>query len=72
MRAYRSDSVRGLFVGVGHLRDYSRAYNEQFDGFVVRKFNGERPNYTAPHRGGADPSTPAAKASVAAADSAVL
>jgi len=43
---YRSDSIRGLFVGeqqaLGLLRDYSRTYNERFDGFVVRKFNGDR------------------------------
>ena len=43
---YRSDSVRGLFVGeqqaLGLLRDYSRTYNERFDGFIVRKFNGDR------------------------------
>jgi hypothetical protein len=43
---YRSDSVRGLFVGeeqsLGLLRDYSRTYNERFNGFVVRKFNGDR------------------------------
>jgi hypothetical protein len=43
---YRSDSVRGLFVGeqqaLGLLRDYSRTYNEHFDGFIVRKFNGDR------------------------------
>ena len=43
---YRSDSVRGLFVGeqqaLGLLRDYSRTYNERFDGFVVRKFDGQR------------------------------
>ena len=42
----RSDSVRGLFVGeqqaLGPLRDYSRTYNERFDGFIVRKFNGEK------------------------------
>src|SRR5215472_1400009 len=42
---YRSDSVRGLFVGeqqaLGLLRDHSRTYNERFDGFIVRKFNGE-------------------------------
>jgi len=41
---YRSDSVRGLLVGeqqaLGLLRDYSRTYNERFDGFVVRKFGG--------------------------------
>ena len=43
---YRSDSIRGLFVGEQQalwlLRDYSRTYNERFDGFVVRKFNGDR------------------------------
>jgi hypothetical protein len=43
---YRSDSVRGLFVGeqqaIELLRDYSRTYNERFDGFVVRKFNGDK------------------------------
>ncbi|HYX01406.1 MAG TPA: vanadium-dependent haloperoxidase, partial [Reyranella sp.] len=43
---YRSDSVRGLLVGeqqaLGLLRDYSRTYNERFDGFVVRKFGGEK------------------------------
>jgi len=43
---YRSDSIRGLFVGEQQalwlLRDYSRTYNEQFDGFVVRKFNGDK------------------------------
>ena len=43
---YRSDSIRGLFVGeqqaIWLLRDYSRTYNERFDGFVVRKFDGER------------------------------
>ena len=43
---YRSDSVRGLFVGeqqaLGLLRDHSRTYNERFDGFIVRKFNGDR------------------------------
>jgi hypothetical protein len=43
---YRSDSVRGLFVGEQQalclLRDYSRTYNERFDGFTVKKFNGDR------------------------------
>jgi hypothetical protein len=43
---YRSDSMRGLFVGeqqaLGLLRDYSRTYNERFDGFIVKKFNGDR------------------------------
>ena len=43
---YRSDSVRGLFVGeqqaLGLLRDYSRTYNERFDGFIVRKFDGNK------------------------------
>jgi hypothetical protein len=48
---YRSDSIRGLFVGeqqaLGLLRDYSRTYNEHFDGFVVRKFNGDRVKITS-------------------------
>jgi hypothetical protein len=43
---YRSDSIRGLFVGeqqaLGLLRDYSRTYNERFDGFIVRKFDGNK------------------------------
>ena len=43
---YRSDSIRGLLVGeqqaLGLLCDYSRTYNERFDGFIVRKFNGDR------------------------------
>jgi len=47
---YRSDSVRGLFVGEQQalwlLRDYSRTYNERFDGFVVRKFNGDKVKIT--------------------------
>ena len=48
---YRSDSIRGLFVGeqqaLGLLRDYSRTYNERFDGFIVRKFNGDRVKITS-------------------------
>ena len=43
---YRSDSIRGLFVGeqqaLGLLRDHSRTYNERFDGFIVRKFKGDK------------------------------
>src|SRR5262249_25644979 len=35
---YRSDSINGLVVGeqqaIGLLRDYSRTYNERFDGFI--------------------------------------
>jgi hypothetical protein len=27
---------------LGLLRDYSRTYNERLDGFIVRKFNGNR------------------------------
>jgi hypothetical protein len=38
--------VRGLLVGeqqaLGLLRDYSRPYNERFDGFIVRKFAGDK------------------------------
>jgi hypothetical protein len=43
---YRSDSIQGLFVGeqqaLGLLCDYSRTYNERFEGFVLTKFNGEK------------------------------
>jgi len=53
---YRSDSIRGLIVGeqqaLGLLRDYSRTYNEPFDGFIVRKFNGDKIKIAA---GGAKP-----------------
>ena len=41
---YRSDGVDGLFVGeqqaIGLLLDYSRTYNEMFDGFSLTKFDG--------------------------------
>lgn len=41
---YRSDGVDGLAVGeqqaIGLLEDYSRTYNEQFDGFTLTKFDG--------------------------------
>ena len=43
---YRSDSMNGLFVGeeqaLGLLCDYSRTYNERFDGFVLSTFRGEK------------------------------
>lgn len=43
---YRSDGVDGLLVGeqqaIGLLRDYSRTYNERFDGFSLTKFDGTR------------------------------
>jgi hypothetical protein len=43
---YRSDSINGLFVGeeqaLGLLCDYSRTYNERFDGFVLSTFTGEK------------------------------
>jgi hypothetical protein len=43
---YRSDSVNGLFVGekqaLGLLSDYSRTYNERFDGFLLSTFRGEK------------------------------
>ena len=43
---FRSDSVNGLFVGeeqaLGLLCDYSRTYNERFDGFVLSTFSGEK------------------------------
>jgi hypothetical protein len=31
---------------LGLLCDYSRTYNERFDGFIVRKFNGDRVKIT--------------------------
>jgi hypothetical protein len=43
---YRSDSINGLFVGeeqaLGLRCDYSRTYNELFDGFVLSTFGGEK------------------------------
>ena len=43
---YRSDGVDGLQVGEQQaetlLRDYSLTYNESFDGFVFRRFNGQQ------------------------------
>ena len=43
---YRSDSINGLFLGeeqgLGLLRDYSRTYNERFEGFVLSTFRGEK------------------------------
>ena len=43
---YRSDSINGLFVGeeqaLGLLCDYSRTYNERFDGFILSTFRGEK------------------------------
>ena len=43
---FRSDSVGGLRVGeeqaIGLLSDYSRTYNERFDGFFLTKFDGTR------------------------------
>ena len=43
---YRSDGVDGLLVGeqqaIGILRDYSRTYNEEFNGFTLTKFDGTR------------------------------
>lgn len=45
---YRSDGVDGLDVGeqqaIAMLRDYSTTYREEFDGFTLTKFNGERIN----------------------------
>lgn len=42
---WRSDG-RGNFIGetqaLGLLRDYSRTYNEMFDGFELTRFNGQR------------------------------
>jgi hypothetical protein len=43
---YRSDGIEGLKVGeqqaIGLLRDYSRTYNEEFDGFSLMRFDGVR------------------------------
>jgi hypothetical protein len=43
---FRSDSIEGLKLGeevaVGLLADYSRSYNERFDGFVLSRFSGEK------------------------------
>jgi hypothetical protein len=43
---YRSDSINGLFLGeqqaIGILCDYSRTYNERFEGFVLTKFDGKK------------------------------
>lgn len=45
---YRSDGVDGLDVGeqqaIGMLRDYSATYAEDFDGFNLTKYNGQRIN----------------------------
>src|SRR6516164_1735626 len=43
---FRSDSISGLRVGeaaaIGLLTDYSRTYNERFEGFVLTRFDGGR------------------------------
>jgi membrane-associated phospholipid phosphatase len=43
---YRSDSINGLAVGeqqaLGLLCDYSRTYNERFDGFILSTFSGKK------------------------------
>jgi hypothetical protein len=43
---YRADGIQGMLVGedmgIGLLRDYSRTYNERFDGFVLTKFDGKK------------------------------
>jgi hypothetical protein len=43
---YRSGSINGLFVdeeqALGLLCDYSRTYNERFDGFILSTLRGER------------------------------
>ena len=43
---YRSDGVEGLSIGerqaIGILCDYSRAYNEHFDGFALTRFDGQK------------------------------
>jgi hypothetical protein len=41
---FRSDSVQGMLAGeqqaLGLLADYSRTYNERFDGFVLTTLEG--------------------------------
>lgn len=43
---YRSDSIHGLIAGereaIGLLEDYSRTYNERFEGFVLTTFGGRK------------------------------
>ena len=42
---WRSDGIGnriGQAVGIALLRDYSATYNEDFDGFTLRKFDGQR------------------------------
>ena len=43
---FRSDGIEGMLlgeqVGIGLLRDYSMGYPEAFDGYLVRKFDGNR------------------------------
>lgn len=42
---YRSDGKDGILVGeqqaIGLLQNYSRTYNEEFDGFTLTKFDGQ-------------------------------
>ncbi len=48
---YRSDGTDGLRVGeqqaIGLLQDYSLTYREQFDGFTLTTFDGERINISS-------------------------
>jgi hypothetical protein len=43
---FRSDSIEGLKLGeavaIGLLADYSRTYNERFDGFILTRFDGSK------------------------------
>lgn len=43
---WRSDGTDGLLIGeqqaIGLLKDYSRTYNEQFEGFTLTKFDGHK------------------------------
>jgi hypothetical protein len=43
---YRTDGSQGMLIGedlaISMLRDYSRTYNEQFDGFMLTKFDGKK------------------------------
>ena len=43
---YRSDGIQGMRVGeavaISVLKDYSRTYQERFDGFVLTRFDGQK------------------------------
>lgn len=43
---YRSEGFQGMLIGepqaLNMLREYSRTYNERFDGFILNKFDGKK------------------------------